>query len=54
MAKVGRRGMTASSGGKLPVGNCQIVATFAGNAEKRSVAVGAANLRTIDFRWGSE
>ena len=39
---------------KLPVGNYQIVATFAGNAVKRQVAVGAAKLRTIDFRWASE
>jgi outer membrane murein-binding lipoprotein Lpp len=39
---------------KLPVGNYRIVATFAGNAEKRTIAVGAAKLRTIDFRWGSE
>lgn len=28
---------------KLPVGNYQIVATFAGNAVKRQIAVGAAN-----------
>ena len=39
---------------KLPAGNYQIVATFAGNAEKRTIAVGAAKLRTVDFRWGSE
>ena len=39
---------------KLPAGNYQIVATFAGKAEKRTVAVGAANLRTVDFRWGTE
>jgi hypothetical protein len=39
---------------KLPVGNYQIVATFAGNAEKRTIAVGAEKLKTIDFRWGSE
>ena len=39
---------------KLPAGNYQIVATFAGNAEKRTIAVGAAKLRTIDFRWASE
>ncbi len=39
---------------KLPVGNYQIVATFAGNAVKRQIAVGAAKLRTIDFRWASE
>ena len=39
---------------KLPVGNYQIVATFAGNVVKRQIAVGAAKLRTIDFRWASE
>ena len=39
---------------KLPMGNYQIVATFAGNAEKRSVAVGAEKLKTVDFRWASE
>ena len=39
---------------KLPAGNYQIVATFAGNAQKRTIAVGAEKLKTIDFRWGSE
>ena len=39
---------------KLPVGNYQIVATFAGNAVKRQVAIGGAKLRTADFRWASE
>ncbi len=39
---------------KLPAGNYQIVATLAGKAEKRTIAVGAGKLRTIDFRWGSE
>lgn len=39
---------------KLPVGNYQIVATFAGNPEKRTIAVGTEKLKTIDFRWGSE
>ena len=39
---------------RLPVGNYQIVATFAGKAEKRSIAVGAEKLKTIDFRWASE
>jgi hypothetical protein len=38
---------------KLPVGNYQIVATFEGNAVRRNIAVGAAKLRTIDFRWAS-
>jgi hypothetical protein len=39
---------------RLPAGNYQIVATLAGNAEKRTVAVGAEKLKTVDFRWGSE
>ena len=39
---------------RLPAGNYQIVATFAGRAVKRQVAVGAARLRTVDFRWASE
>lgn len=39
---------------RLPAGNYQIVATLAGKAEKRTIAVGAEKLKTIDFRWGSE
>ena len=39
---------------KLPVGKYQIVASFAGKAEKRTIAVGAEKLKTIDFRWASE
>ena len=39
---------------RLPFGNYQIVATFAGKAEKRTIAVGAEKLKTIDFRWSSE
>jgi hypothetical protein len=39
---------------RLPAGNYQIVATFAGHAVKRQVAVGAARLTTIDLRWASE
>jgi hypothetical protein len=39
---------------KLPAGNYQVVATFAGNAEKRTIAVGAEKLKTVDFRWSSE
>jgi hypothetical protein len=39
---------------KLPVGNYQVVAIFAGNAEKRTIAVGTEKLKTVDFRWGSE
>jgi hypothetical protein len=39
---------------RLPAGNYQIVASFAGKAEKRQVAVGASKLSTIDFRWAAE
>ena len=39
---------------KLPAGNYQIVATLSGKAEKRTIAVGAEKLKTVDFRWGSE
>ncbi len=39
---------------KVPAGNYQVVATFAGNAVKRQVAVGSAASRTVDFRWASE
>ena len=39
---------------KLPAGSYQIVATFAGNAVKRTVTVGTANLQTVDFRWATE
>ena len=39
---------------RLPVGNYQVVATFSGSAVRHQVAVGAASLRTIDFRWASE
>jgi hypothetical protein len=39
---------------KLPAGKYQIVATFAGNAEKRSISIGAEKLKTVDFRWASD
>ncbi len=40
---------------RLPAGNYQVVATFAGNAVKRQITVGSAKqLRTVDFRWASE
>lgn len=40
---------------RLPVGNYQVVATFAGNAVRRQVAVGSAKqIRTVDFRWATE
>lgn len=39
---------------KLPAGNYRVVATFAGQSEKRTIAVGAGKPRTVDFRWASE
>lgn len=39
---------------KLPAGNYKIAATFAGNAEKRTIAVGAEKMKTVDFRWASD
>ena len=39
---------------RLPAGSYQIVATFGGKAVKRQVTVGAAKLKTVDFRWASE
>jgi hypothetical protein len=39
---------------RLPAGNYQVVATLAGKATRRQVAVNAAGLRTVDFRWASE
>lgn len=39
---------------KLPAGNYQVVANFAGKAEKRTIAIGSEKLKTVDFRWGSE
>lgn len=39
---------------KLPLGNYQVTATFAGNAVTRKVAVDAAKLKILDFRWASE
>jgi hypothetical protein len=39
---------------RLPAGNYQVVATLSGNAVRRQVAVGAAKLRTVDFRWVTE
>jgi hypothetical protein len=38
---------------KLPAGNYQVVANFEGTALKKQVAIGAARLRTVDFRWTS-
>lgn len=39
---------------KLPAGNYQVVATFAGKPIKRQVTVDSAKLSTVDFRWASE
>ncbi len=36
---------------RLPTGNYQVVANFGGNAERRTVTIGAEKLRTVDFRW---
>jgi hypothetical protein len=39
---------------RLPAGDYQIIATFAGNAVKQHVSIGTEKLRTVDFRWASE
>jgi hypothetical protein len=39
---------------KLPAGNYQIAASFGGATERRSIALAAGNLRTVDFRWAAE
>ena len=39
---------------RLPAGNYQVVASFAGNAERRAVSIGSEKLKTIDFRWASQ
>lgn len=39
---------------RLPAGNYRIVATLGGQAVQRQASVGAAGLRTVDFRWASE
>lgn len=39
---------------KLPPGNYQIAATYAGTTEKRTVVVGMEKLKTVDFRWASD
>ena len=39
---------------KLPAGNYQVNANYRGSVERRTVAVGATTLRTVDFRWSSE
>ena len=39
---------------KLPLGNYQVVASYAGKALERSIAIDVTALRTVDFRWGDE
>jgi hypothetical protein len=39
---------------KLPVGKYRVVASYAGKALERSVAVEATALSTVDFRWEQE
>ncbi len=39
---------------RLPAGNYQIAATFAGKAINRPLTIGTAKLQTMDFRWASE
>lgn len=39
---------------RLPPGNYQVVASFAGSSARREVAVGSARLSTVDFRWASD
>jgi hypothetical protein len=39
---------------KLRPGQYQIVASFAGQSERRTIAVGAARLNTVDFRWNAQ
>lgn len=39
---------------RLAAGNYQVVASFAGHAERRAVSVGSEKLKTVDFRWASQ
>ena len=39
---------------KLPAGSYRVVATYAGKAVERSIAVDATSLRTVGFRWDGE
>lgn len=39
---------------KLPLGNYQVSAIFAGKAVTHNIAVDAAKLKSLDFRWASE
>jgi hypothetical protein len=39
---------------KLRQGRYQIAASFAGQVEKRTLAVGTAKLNTVDFRWNAQ
>jgi hypothetical protein len=39
---------------KLPTGNYQISASFAGKTVRKHVSISTEKLRTVDFRWASE
>ena len=57
--KTGRTLLDATSEGpwfltKLPAGNYQVVATFAGKAVTQHISIGTEKLRTLDFRWTTE
>jgi hypothetical protein len=39
---------------KLPLGNYQVVANYAGKALEQTIAVDGTALRTVDFRWADE
>ena len=39
---------------RLPAGTYQVNASYRTNVEHRTVAVGAATLSTVDFRWPNE
>jgi hypothetical protein len=57
--KTGRTLLDATSEGpwfltKLPAGNYQVVATFAGKAVTQHISIGTEKLRTLDFRWATE
>ena len=39
---------------RLPAGTYQVNAAYGRSVERRSVALGATSLRTVDFRWATE
>lgn len=39
---------------KLPTGNYQISASFAGKTVRKHVSISTEKLRTVDFRWAAE